>query len=83
MQTVGVVGVGKIGLPIAENLIKSGYRVLGYRRGSLADFEKLGGVAAKSPADIGKQCDVILSCVPTVEAVNEVVNGPNGSSTSS
>jgi 3-hydroxyisobutyrate dehydrogenase-like beta-hydroxyacid dehydrogenase len=33
MQTVGVVGVGKIGLPIAENLIKSGYRVLGYDTG--------------------------------------------------
>jgi 3-hydroxyisobutyrate dehydrogenase-like beta-hydroxyacid dehydrogenase len=28
METVGFVGVGKIGLPIAENLIKSGYRVL-------------------------------------------------------
>ena len=46
METVGFVGVGKIGLPIAENLIKSGYRVLGYRRSSLADFEKLGGIAA-------------------------------------
>ena len=78
MATIGMVGVGKIGLPISENLMKSGYRVLGYRRSSLADFEKLGGVAAKSPADIGAQCDVTLSCVPTVEAVNEVVNGPNG-----
>ena len=38
MQTVGVVGLGKIGLPIAENLIKSGYRVLGYRRSSLAEL---------------------------------------------
>lgn len=78
METVGFVGVGKIGLPISENLIKSGYRVLGYRRSSLADFEKAGGVPAKSPADIGAQCDVVFSCVPTVEAVDEVVNGPNG-----
>src|SRR4051812_50145932 len=78
MATIGMVGVGKIGLPISENLMKSGYRVLGYRRSSLADFEKLGGVAAKSPADIGAQSDVILSCVPTVEAVNEVVNGTYG-----
>jgi 3-hydroxyisobutyrate dehydrogenase len=78
METIGFVGVGKIGLPISENLIKSGYRVLGYRRGSLADFEKLGGVPAKSPAEIGERCDVVLSCVPTVEAMNEVVNGPQG-----
>jgi 3-hydroxyisobutyrate dehydrogenase-like beta-hydroxyacid dehydrogenase len=78
METVGFIGVGKIGLPISENLIKSGYRVLGYRRGSLADFEKIGGTPAKSPAEIGAQCDVVFSCVPTVEAMNEVVNGPNG-----
>ena len=78
MQTIGFIGVGKIGLPICENLIKSGYRVLGYRRSSLADFEKLGGVPAKSPAEIGAQCDIVFSCVPTVEAMNEVVNGPNG-----
>ena len=78
METVGFVGVGKIGLPISENLIKSGYRVLGYRRSSLADFEKIGGVPAKSPADIGAQVDVVLSCVPTAEAMDEVVNGPQG-----
>jgi len=78
METIGFIGPGKIGLPISENLIKSGYRVLGYRRGSLADFEKIGGVPAKSPADIGAQCDIVLSCVPTAEAVNAVVNGPDG-----
>ena len=78
METVGFVGVGKIGLPISENLIKSGYRVLGYRRSSLADFEKIGGVPAKSPADIGAQCNVVFSCVPTTDAMDEVVNGPQG-----
>ncbi|MBN8964123.1 MAG: NAD(P)-dependent oxidoreductase [Rhizobiales bacterium] len=78
METIGVIGVGKIGLPIADNLIKSGYRVLGYRRHSLADFEKIGGIPAKSPAEIGTQCNVVLSCVPNAEAMDEVVNGPQG-----
>lgn len=78
MQTVGIVGVGKIGLPIAENLIKSGYRVLGYRRSSLADFEKAGGVPARSPAEIGAQADIVLSCVPSAEALDEVVQGKQG-----
>ena len=31
METVGFVGVGKIGMPISANLIKGGYRVVGYR----------------------------------------------------
>ncbi len=78
MQTVGLIGLGKIGLPIAENLIKSGYRVVGYRRSSLADFEKIGGVAARSPADIGAQTDVILTCLPSAEALDEVVQGREG-----
>ena len=78
METVGFVGLGKIGLPIAENLIKSGYRVLGYRRSSMAEFEKIGGIAGKSPADIAAQTDVVLSCLPSSDALEEVVHGPNG-----
>ncbi len=78
MQTIGFVGVGKIGLPICENLIKSGYRVLGYRRSPMDDFVKLGGVPARSPADVGAQADVVFSCLPSSEALEEVVHGPNG-----
>lgn len=78
MQTVGLVGVGKIGLPIAENLIKSGYRVIGYRRGSLAEFEKIGGQVGNSPADIGARTDIVFTCLPSAEALEEVVQGQNG-----
>jgi len=78
METVGFVGVGKIGMPIAENLIKSGYRVVGYRRHSLADFEKIGGVPARSSADVGAQADIVFSCLPSTEALDDVVHGPRG-----
>src|SRR5436190_8548760 len=78
METVGVVGVGRIGLPVAENLIKSGYRVLGYRRSSLAEFEKIGGVPARSPAEIGAQAEIVFSCLPSSQALEDVVNGTGG-----
>src|SRR5271155_3528643 len=78
METIGFVGVGKIGLPISENLIKSGHRVVGYRRHSLADFEKIGGVPAHSAADVGAQADIVLSCLPSTEALDDVVHGPQG-----
>src|SRR4029450_3262085 len=78
MEPAGSIGIGKIGLPICENLIKSGYRVVGFRRGSLAEFEKIGGMPAKSPAEVGEQADFVFSCVPTSEAVHEVVQGPKG-----
>src|SRR5215472_3926111 len=78
MQTVGVVGVGKIGLRVAENLIKSGYRVLGYRRSSLAELEQIGGIPARSAADIGAQTDMVLTCLPSAEALDDVVQGERG-----
>lgn len=78
METIGFVGVGKIGMPISENLIKSGRRVVGYRRHSLAEFEKIGGVPARSAADVGAQADIVFSCLPSTEALDEVVHGPQG-----
>jgi 3-hydroxyisobutyrate dehydrogenase-like beta-hydroxyacid dehydrogenase len=78
METIGFVGVGKIGMPISENLIKSGYRVVGYRRSSLAEFEKIGGVPAGSAANVGEQADIVFSCLPSSEALDDVVLGPRG-----
>jgi len=78
METIGFVGVGKIGMPICQNLIKSGRRVVGYRRSSLAEFEGIGGVPARSSAEVGAQADIVFSCVPSTEALDDVVHGPHG-----
>jgi 3-hydroxyisobutyrate dehydrogenase-like beta-hydroxyacid dehydrogenase len=78
METIGFIGLGKIGMPISENLIKSGRRVVGYRRSSLAEFEKIGGVPARSAADVGAQAAIVFSCLPSSEALDEVVQGPRG-----
>jgi 3-hydroxyisobutyrate dehydrogenase-like beta-hydroxyacid dehydrogenase len=78
MQTIGLIGVGRIGTEIARLLLAGGDRVLGYRRGSLAEFEKIGGTPARSPAQIGEQADIVLSCLPGGNSLDEVVSGPNG-----
>jgi 3-hydroxyisobutyrate dehydrogenase-like beta-hydroxyacid dehydrogenase len=78
MQKVGFVGIGKIGLPISANLIKSGYAVVGYRRSSLAEFEALGGIAARSPAEVSAQTDIVFTCLPDAAALEEVMRGPHG-----
>src|SRR5262249_61056872 len=77
-QTIGFVGVGKIGMPISQNLIKSGYRVVGYRRSSLEEFEKIGGVPARSAAEVGAQADIVFSCLPSDAALEEGGQGPKG-----
>lgn len=78
MQNIGFIGIGKIGLPICEHLIRGGFRVVGYRRSSLAEFEKAGGIAAISPADVGAQADMVFTCLPDDAALEEVVHGPQG-----
>jgi 3-hydroxyisobutyrate dehydrogenase-like beta-hydroxyacid dehydrogenase len=78
MQTIGFIGVGNIGMAICKHLIDAGHKVLGYRRSSLAEFEKIGGVAATSPADVGIQADIVFSCLPGGDSLDDVVTGPNG-----
>ena len=78
METIGFIGLGKIGMPISENLIRSGRRVVGYRRSSLTEFEKIGGVPARSSADVGAQADIVFSCLPSTEALDDVIQGPHG-----
>ena len=75
MEKIGFVGIGKIGLPICASLLKNGYPVVGYRRSSLAEFEKLGGTRAASVAEVGAQTDVVFTCVIGDEALDEVMRG--------
>jgi 3-hydroxyisobutyrate dehydrogenase-like beta-hydroxyacid dehydrogenase len=78
METVGVIGRGKIGLRIADNLIKSEYRVVGCRRHAMTEFARLGGKPADSPADVGAAADIVFSCLSSAQALDEVFQGPHG-----
>jgi 3-hydroxyisobutyrate dehydrogenase-like beta-hydroxyacid dehydrogenase len=78
MKTIGFIGPGKIGQPICTNLVKAGYRVLGYRRSAMTEFEQAGGTPARSPAQVGAEADIVFACLPSDEALDEVVRGANG-----
>ena len=70
--------MGRIGTEIARHLLSRGYRVLGYRRSSLVQFEGIGGVAARSPTHVGEEADIVLSCLPGGDSLDQVVAGTNG-----
>src|SRR5258707_14603588 len=78
METIGFIGIGKIGLPICAHLVKAGYRVLGYRRGSMEEFASIGGTPAGSPAAIGAEANIVFACLPSDDALHEVVQGASG-----
>ena len=78
MQRVGVIGLGKMGLPIARNLMEHGFAVIGYRRSGSAELAEAGGTVAASAAEVAEQADVLLSIVPDTAAVADVVYGDAG-----
>jgi 3-hydroxyisobutyrate dehydrogenase-like beta-hydroxyacid dehydrogenase len=77
-KTIGVIGLGRIAMPIAMLLLKAGLRVPGYRRSAMADFEAAGGIAKGCAADVAADCDFVVSCLPSTEALDDVVTGPRG-----
>jgi putative dehydrogenase len=78
MDRVGVIGLGKMGLPIATNLMVRGFHVTGYRRSGSPELIKSGGTMAASAAEVAASSDVLLSIVPTAEDVEEIICGPEG-----
>jgi L-threonate 2-dehydrogenase len=78
MARVGVIGLGKMGLPIATNLMERGFTVIGYRRSGSPQLAEAGGTVAGSAAEVAANADVLLSIVPDAEAVEDVILGPSG-----
>ena len=78
MDTIGFIGIGKIGLPICAHLIKAGYRVLGYSRRAVTEFENSGGTPARSPEQIGAQANIVFASLPSDQALEEVMRGADG-----
>src|SRR6266481_6478893 len=77
---LGFVGIGYMGRPIARSLLESGFRLTAYDR-NRAKAEELityGGKVAQSVSELSSGCDVVLSCLPSDEAVLETYRGPNG-----
>ena len=77
-RVIGMIGIGQLGLPIASNLIEAGFKVVGYRRTDREAFVARGGLALESPADVAREADVLLLCLSSEDALNQVLQGPNG-----
>jgi len=74
-MTVGIVGVGAMGAPIAAHLARAGHKIVGYDIDSqrAAAVTVLGGKLAHSPGATVAASDVTLLLLPSVKALEEVV----------
>ena len=76
----GVIGLGSMGLGVARTLLKKGFEVHAYdvRPEVAKAFSKEGGIAAKSPADVGRNVPVVIVLVVNADQTSEVLFGKDG-----
>ncbi len=78
--TVGFIGLGIMGLPMATNLLEAGYGVVGHNRSAepVETLVERGGDRADSPRAVAERTDVVVMCLPDSAAVEEVVRKEEG-----
>jgi 2-hydroxy-3-oxopropionate reductase len=79
-ETIGFIGLGVMGKPMAKNLIKAGHRLVVHNRSRAAADEvaKDGATAASSPADVARAATIVITMLPDTPDVELVLTGPNG-----
>jgi len=79
-DTLGFIGIGYMGRPIAQRLLQSGFKLTAYNRhrNKAEELVQYGGSVAESIAELASHCNVVLSCLPNDEAVLNVYRGPDG-----
>ena len=77
-DTVGFIGLGIMGKPMAENLIEAGYDLVAYNRTREKAEELDGATVAETPKEVAEQSDVIITMLPDSPQVEEVLSGEDG-----
>jgi 2-hydroxy-3-oxopropionate reductase len=74
-ETVGFVGTGIMGKPMAENVLAAGYDVVAYNRSPepVEDLAAQGATAADSAAAVAESADVVITVLPDTDAVESVL----------
>jgi 3-hydroxyisobutyrate dehydrogenase len=80
MATIGFIGLGNMGGPMAANLVKAGHTVTGFDLNptALEALAKAGGKTAKSAADAVTGASVVITMLPAGEHVREVYLNQGG-----
>ncbi len=79
-KTIGFVGLGIMGRPMAKNLIKNGYGLIIYDiiEQSMIEVEAMGAKRATSPKEVAEQVETIITMLPNSPHVKQAILGENG-----
>ncbi len=70
-KAVGMIGLGIMGSAMSSNLIKAGFKVLGYDvvPAARARHRNAGGAVARNCQEVVKRCDIIVTSLPSADAL--------------
>jgi len=77
---IGFIGLGIMGKPMVMNLLKAGHEILAFDiiKENVDIVVKAGAKAAESPAQVAKDCPLVITMLPNSPHVKTVVMGKNG-----
>jgi 3-hydroxyisobutyrate dehydrogenase-like beta-hydroxyacid dehydrogenase len=77
---LGFIGIGYMGRPIARRLLEAGFKLTAFDRdqNKANELVRYGGIVAQSLSELSSSCNVVLSCVPSDQAVLDIYGGPDG-----
>jgi 2-hydroxy-3-oxopropionate reductase len=79
-ETVGFVGLGVMGAPMARNLLQAGHSLVVHSRsrGPVDELAEAGAEPASSPREVAERAGVVITMLPDSAAVEDVVVGSDG-----
>jgi len=79
-QTVGFIGLGTIGRPMATNIVKKGFplRVFDLNQEAMAELIAAGAEGRATAAEVARASDVVITMVPDAPDVGKAALGPGG-----
>jgi 3-hydroxyisobutyrate dehydrogenase-like beta-hydroxyacid dehydrogenase len=79
-ETIGIIGLGRMGIVAAKKYIREGYQVTGYARRPevVREFTAAGGIALRNSREVAEKSGKVIVYVLNDQQVIEVVTGPDG-----
>src|SRR5262249_38375497 len=80
MATIGFIGLGNMGAPMAANLVKAGHRVTGFDlvAKAVVNLAEKGGIAASTAAEAAAAGEIVITMLPAGPQVRSVYLGEGG-----
>jgi 2-hydroxy-3-oxopropionate reductase len=79
-ESIGFIGLGLMGKPMAKNLLKAGFQVVAHSRSSppVDELVEAGATRAETPAEVARRTTRIITMLPDSPDVERVLEAPDG-----